>query len=177
MTTTRIRLLNIAVGFAMAYMTAGVWTLTAQDDCKALSKALLDAFGKFNSNNAHVYNTSKVGSQTITSELIYAAGAIYTNINGTWMKMGSIKDAEAQIQPLMHGATAKDTCRHVKDEPVNGEMAALYSSHSETPTGELDMRIWISKAKGLVLRQDLDSGKFGTAISSRYEYGNVKPPL
>jgi len=177
MKTTRIRLLNIAVSFAIAYMTAGVWPLRAQEDCKALSKALLDAFGKFDSNNARVYSTSKVGGQTITSELIYAAGSMYTNINGTWMKMGLIKDAEQQLQQLMHGATAKDTCRHVKDEPVNGEMAALYSSHSVTLTGELDMRIWISKAKGLVLRQDLEGGKFGTAISSRYEYGNVKAPL
>ena len=59
--------------------------------------------------------------------------------------------------------------------PLNGEMAALYNSHSETPKSKIDMQMWISKSKGLLLRQDMASG--GVVNSSRYEYGNVKPPL
>jgi hypothetical protein len=45
----------------------------------------------------------------------------------------------------------------------------------------VDSQIWISRAKGLPLRQDMDidvGGKNGKShSSSRYEYGDVKPPM
>jgi hypothetical protein len=80
-------------------------------------------------------------------------------------------------QQNRHNANSNDTCRYVKDEPVNGEMTAVYSSHSETPKGKIDLQIWISKAKGLLLRQDTDSDGSKVLISARYEYENVKPPM
>jgi len=109
--------------------------------------------------------------------VIYAAGNIYGKITGKWMVMDTIKSAEQLEQQLMHHAIAKDTCRYLRDEPVDGEMAALYSTHSETPKGKIDMQIWISKAGGLILRHDTDSDGGKVLTSSRYEYGNVKPPL
>jgi hypothetical protein len=77
----------------------------------------------------------------------------------------------------MHHANSKDTCRYLRDEPVNGEMAAVYSTHSETAKGRINMQTWISKARGLILRQDADSDGGKVIMSSRYDYGNVKPPL
>ena len=72
--------------------------------------------------------------------------------------------------------TNKTICRSLKDEPVNGEMAAVYSVHEETPRSKSDSQIWISKAKGLLLRSEQDlCAKMH--ISTRYEYGNVKPPM
>jgi hypothetical protein len=84
---------------------------------------------------------------------------------------------EQVAQQTRHNANSKDTCRNLKDEPVNGEMATVYSSHSETPKGNIDMQMWVSKAKGQLLRQDTNSDGGKAVISSRYEYGNVKAPL
>ena len=72
--------------------------------------------------------------------------------------------------------TNKTTCRYLKDAPVNGEMATVYSMHDESPKGTSDSQVWISKAKGLPLRSETDfSDK--NHVSTRYEYGNVKPPM
>jgi hypothetical protein len=60
-------------------------------------------------------------------------------------------------------------------------MAAVYSTHDVSSKGVVDSQIWISRAKGLPLRQDMDidvGGKNGKShSSSRYEYGDVKPPM
>jgi len=175
MKTAGSRLLNIVVGFAIGCLLIGASPLRAQDDCKAVEKVVADAFGKIRNIPTHVYTTSKIGSQTFTDEIIYAAGSMYMKVNGKWTLSDSVKDVEQLIQQNQHNANSKDTCRYLKDEPLNGEMAAVYSSHSETPKGNIDMQMWISKSKGLLLRQDTNSG--GLVNSSRYEYVNVNPPL
>ncbi len=173
----RTRLLCTTAVFSIASMSTGVRALVAQDDCQALIKSETDAFGKLQNTPAHVYSTTKIGGSTVASEVIYATGSIYGKVNGKWIVMDTSKGAEQLQQQAMHRASAKDTCRYLRDEPENGEMAALYRAHSETSQGTMDMQIWISKKTGLILRNDIDSngGKF--LMSSRYEYTNVKPPL
>lgn len=177
MEMTGTKWLHIIVGFTVGCMLMGASPLAAQDDCKAVEKVLVDAFSKVHNTPTHVYTTSKIGGQTFTSEIIYAAGSMYMKVNGKWTLTDSIKDVEQLEQQNRHNANSKDTCRYLKDEPVNGEMASVYSSHSETPKGKIDMQMWISKSKGLLLRQDTNSDEGKALISSRYEYGNVKPPL
>jgi hypothetical protein len=171
METTRTRLLYILVSFTIAYLGMGAPPLAAQDDCKTI----LDAESKLENTPTHVYVTMKIGSETTASETIYAAGSMYGKINGKWSVTASIKEEQQLRQENLRKNKDKATCRYLRDEPANGEMAALYSSHDETPTGKVDMQIWISKAKGLPLRMDTDVDKVHT--SARYEYGNVKPPL
>jgi hypothetical protein len=171
----RTSLLHIVVGLTIGCLLLIATPLKAQDECKEMEKLGADAFSKVHSTPTHVYTTSKIGSQSFTSEIIYAAGNVYMKINGKWTLSDSVKGIEQADQQMRRNANSKDTCRYVKDEPVNGEMAALYNSHSETPKGKVDMQMWISKSKGLLLRQDMASG--GVLVSSRYEYGNVKPPL
>jgi hypothetical protein len=108
--------------------------------------------------------------------MIYAAGSMYMKVNGKWSLASSIKDLEESEQPP-EKATSKDTCRYAKDEPVNGEMATVYTSHSESPKGTIDMQVWISKARGLVLRSDMNSDGGKDIVSTRYEYGGIKPPV
>jgi len=171
MTTTRTRLFYILVGFTIGYLPIGALPLAAQDDCKAI----LDTDSKLDNAPAHVYVTMKVGTETVNSESIYAAGSIYGKINGKWSVMESIKDMEQLKQQNRQKNKDKVTCRYLKDEPVNGEMASVYSSHDETPKGKIDMQMWISKGTGLPLRIETDVDKVHT--SARYEYGNIKPPL
>jgi hypothetical protein len=149
--------------------------LTAQDDCKALEKAVADAYHNVHNTPTHVYNATTINGKAFTTEMIYAGGNMYMKINGKWTSGGSIKDMEQTEQEAHRNANSKDTCLHLNDESVNGEIAAVYSSHSVTPSGSIDLKFWISKANGQMLRQDTISS--GAVISARYEYGNVKPPL
>ena len=177
MQASRTGLLFILVGFTIATPLMFAPLLKAQDDCKAMYKMLADGQAKLHNTPAHVYTTSKIGGQTFSSEMIYAAGSMYMKVNGKWSLAGSIKDMEESEQPLQQNASSKDTCRHVGDEQVNGQMTTVYTSHSESPKGTIDMQVWISKARGLVLRSDMNSDGGKDIVSTRYEYGDIKPPV
>ncbi|MGA8938662.1 MAG: hypothetical protein WB439_05805 [Acidobacteriaceae bacterium] len=177
MQIARSRWLCILIGFTIAAPLMFAPPLKAQGDCAAMYKTLADAQAKLHSMPAHVYTTSKIGSQTFNSEMIYAGGSMYMKMNGKWTLAGSIKDMEASEKTLQHKASAKDSCRRLSDGAVNGQMAAVYSSHSVSPKGTMDMQIWISKAQGLVLRTDMNGDNGKVVNSTRYEYGNVKPPI
>jgi hypothetical protein len=173
--TTRTTVLPLIAGFTFAYLVMYALPLTAQDDCTVLEKVTGDAFHKVHSIPTHVYNTTTINGKAFTSEMIYAGGNMYMKINGKWTAGGSIKDMEQTEQEARRNAHSNDTCRHLNDESVNGEMAAAYSSHSVTANGSIDLKFWVSKANGQMLRQDTTSN--GAVISARYEYGNAKPPL
>jgi hypothetical protein len=168
-------ILSILVAITIAYSLWGASPLAAQDDCKVLEKVAADALKKVHNTPAHVYTTTKINGQSFSSEIIYAAGSMYVKTNGKWTSAGSINDVEQSEQQIQHNANSKDTCRLLKEESVNGEVASVYSSHSETPKGTIDLQIWISKASDKLLRQDMSSN--GVLMSSRYEYKDVKPPL
>jgi hypothetical protein len=168
-------LLSILVAITIAHLLWGASPLMAQDDCKVLEKVTGDAFHKVHRTPTHVYTTTKISGQSFSSEIIYAAGTMYIKTNGKWTSAGSIEDVEQSEQQSRHNANSKDTCRQLKDESVNGEVASVYNSHSETPQGAIDLQFWISKANGNLLRQDTSGN--GVLMSSRYEYSGVKPPL
>ena len=175
MKTAHARLLYIMVGFTLGHLLMGALPLAAQGDCQVI----LNAEDKVLNTPTHTYSTMNMAGRTMTVETIYAAGAVYTRMDGKWSSSGTTKDIEELTQK--NRQTAKATCSHLKDEPVDGEMAAVYSSHEESPKGKVDSQIWISKAKGLPLRQDIDidtgAGKGKSHYSMRFEYGNIKPPM
>jgi hypothetical protein len=167
--------LSVVVAIPIAYLLCGVLPLTAQDNCKVLQKVTADAFNKVHNTPTHVYTTTKVNGQSFSSEIIYAAGSMYVKANGKWISGGSIKDVEQSEQQIQHDANSKNTCSQLKEESINGEVASVYNSHSETPKGTIDLQFWVSKANGNLLRQDTSGN--GVLMSSRYEYSGVKPPL
>ena len=116
--------------------------------------------------------------QVPTFEAIYTNGAIYVLTKGKWIHsrmtpQDMLKQEEENIRD------SKSTCRHVRDEMVNGEAAALYMGHSENDGIKSDAQTWISKSKGLPLKteEDIDTGDGDKRhMSIRYEYTNVHPP-
>jgi hypothetical protein len=68
----------------------------------------------------------------------------------------------------------------VRDESVNGEPATLFRMHHHDEDTTTDQQVWISKARGLPLKQDIDMDVGGTSGKShrsmRYEYTNVQAP-
>jgi outer membrane lipoprotein-sorting protein len=171
MKTIRTRLLYLVVGLTFGQLVIGAKPVAAQGDCQLV----LNAASKVFDVAAHVYVTMNMGGTTQTGETIYVAGAIYTKLGGKWgptpMSMQEMKELDQKNRQ-----TNKTTCRFLKDESVNGEMAAVYSMHNEGPQGKSDSQIWISKAKGLPLRSETDMGD-KNLVSMRYEYANVKPPM
>jgi hypothetical protein len=168
-------IVSVLVSSVIAFLLWSASPLTAQDNCKILEKVAADAFNKVHTTPTHVYTTTKINGQSFSSEIIYAAGSMYVKTNGKWTSAGSIKDVEQSEQEMQHNANSKDTCRQLKEDSVNGEVATVYNSHSETPKSTIDLQFWISKANGKLLRQDTSSN--GVLMSARYEYSDVKPPL
>jgi len=130
----------------------------------------------------HIYTTRTAafsGGKPTTSESIYAGGAIYVKVNDRWTR-SKITPQDILQQKKETDNNTKMTCRYLREESVNGEAAAVYSQHIETENDKMDVQVWISKSKGLPLREQLDvdvRGKLGKSHSSmRYEYGNVEPP-
>ncbi len=141
-----------------------------------------DAMKKYAAVPSHLYITTIAqynGGKPKTSEMITVGGVTYVGTDGKWIRskvtpqdiLNDQKDEEEQV---------KDTCRYLRDESVNGEAAAVYSVHSESPDDRVNHQIWISKSKGLPLKQKTDidvGGAMGKSHKSlRYEYSNVHPP-
>jgi hypothetical protein len=172
MKTTRTRLFYIVFGFTLGQLLIGATPVAAQGNCQPVFDAMNKAFDT----PSHSYVTTNMGGTTLTGEVIYVAGASYAKVGGKWgpgLPLQEMKEQEQKNQQ-----TNKNTCRYLKDEPVNGEMAAVYNVHTEieSPKGSSDSQVWISKAKGLPLRSEIDLGD-KMHVSSRIEYGNVKPPM
>jgi hypothetical protein len=152
----------------------------AQSECKPV----YDATDKLMTVPSHGYQTEtnpagKGAETTTNAEIIRTGGAIYITIKGKWKKSPmSLADMHAQEEE--NRKTAKNiSCKHLRDESVNGQSAAVYTAHSETDDAKADSQVWISKSKGVLLRQDedIDTGDGDkTHISIRYEYGNVQAP-
>ena len=150
----------------------------ADSACQAVS----DVGRKVLTTPTHIYTTRTAafsGGKPTTSESIYAGGAIYVKVNDRWTR-SKITPQDILQQKKETDNSTKMTCRYLREESVNGEAAAVYSQHIETENDKMDLQVWISKSKGLPLREELDvdvGGKLGKSHSSmRYEYGNVEPP-
>jgi hypothetical protein len=145
----------------------------------AACQPVFDSATKVLAASAHLYNTTTLpGGKSRTGELIYANGVIYVLVNGKWTRSRmTVQDMLKQEQENIRDA--KTTCRHVRDELVNGEAGALYSVQSDNGGVKSEGQTWISKSRGLPLKteQDLDTGDPDKQhISIRYEYSNVNPP-
>jgi hypothetical protein len=119
--------------------------------------------------------TGRISGKPEAGESIYAGGVVYAKYNGKWSAGSTTQEIKAIAEK--NRQTNKTTCRYLKDELVNGEMAAVYSVHEVSPKSTSDSKTWISKAKGLPLRRDVDMDGGKSHLSTRYEYGNVKPPM
>ena len=71
------------------------------------------------------------------------------------------------------------SCHRLADEPVGGEAAVVYSTHSKNDDSKADGQVWIAKGSGLVLRMEADVDPQDvdhTHMSSHYDYANVHAP-
>jgi len=151
----------------------------AQGDCKIVR----DALDKLTTVPSHAYETetnpARPGSDARSVEMITTGGAIYITINGKWKK-SPLSAAAMQAQQDENWKDAKNvSCKYLRDESVGGQSAAVYKTHNENEDTKEDGQVWVSKSKGLLLReeQDVDLGSGDKRHhSARYEYTNVQAP-
>jgi hypothetical protein len=177
MRRTQVRSRCTEIVFTMACLLVYTSPLVAQVDCKLVTKATKAVFSRTLNVPTHAYTTSKMGGHIIEIEMIYVDGSLYLKSDltsdGQWTLDNSIlKQAEEQVT---HNPKSKNTCRYLGDEPLNGEMAGKYSLNTKTRKRKTDELVWISKASGLLLRDEKDWGD-GLVTISHFGYNNVKPP-
>jgi hypothetical protein len=150
----------------------------------ATCNAVLAALDKNFTVPYHMYMTQTSAAmqngKPMNTEMVYAGGKRYVLYDGKW-NVSEISDGDMKAMQLKARQTSKNlSCHYVKDETVNGESAALFATHGESEHGKDDNQIWISKSKGVILKQETDidigAGRPKTHMSVRYEYANVQAP-
>lgn len=145
-----------------------------------------DATRKLMTTPAHGYTSRTSGTrpnQPELSEIIYTGGmngAVFVKLKGQWRR---VPQSPAQmLQDKEEGMRdSRNSCRYSRDEAVNGEPAGVYLVHSDIDGTIEDITIWISKSRGLPLKEEIDMNTGGGAMgkshtSTRFEYSNVHPP-
>jgi hypothetical protein len=162
----------LVLGFVSSSFAGGL----SDPACKPLS----DALDKLITMPYHLFTTHTGATGNKNSETIYTADSVYVLMNGKWHPAPDTRKDMAEMKKEQEQKAKTSTCKYVRDEAVNGEAAALYSTHDETEVGKIDSEIWVSKSKDLIVRQDIDidvGGAIGKSkTSSRFEYNNVQAP-
>lgn len=166
----RKRSLPKVLGLTVGLLVIAATPLAAQEACKQALEASMKIFDT----PTHTYTTMDVMGKPQIIESIYAGGAIYTKYNGKWTNAGTTQEMKALTEK--NRQANKATCSFVKDELLGTDLTAVYTVHEVTPHGTSDSKLWISRSKGVPLRTDIDLSR-GTHMSTRYEYGNIKPPM
>ena len=154
----------------------GTLRASAADDSGC--KPVLDAIAKIGETPNHQYNTltNLSGSGVRENEVICVGEVMYVKVQGRWT-IGPITPKQMAEQQQDNIRSAKVYhCKHDRDEKVGGEMAAVYKAHSENEDGVEDAVIWISKSRGLILRETVESKSSETLMSARFVYTDVKAP-
>jgi hypothetical protein len=115
-----------------------------------------------------------------SGETIYVGGVLYVQSGAKWISRP--KGVEFQKSNLEDSRQnfKSGSCRYLRDEAVTGESAAIISAHSQNEFGTNETQFWISKSRGLILKQETDVDMGGAEpkshTSARYEYTNVQAP-
>lgn len=132
---------------------------------------------------SHLYMTETAGfnnkGKTRNLESIYLNGATFVMVGGKWIK--SVITPQDLTDMKKTAERKVGTCSEVREEAVSGELATLYKIHNQNEAGTIDTQLWVSKSRGLPLKQidDIDVGAGAAGKShqeTRYEYTNVTAP-
>ena len=143
--------------------------------CKPPSDGMLKTI----STPHHAYSTETRQGKNKASEAIMVANKTYVLYDGRWRPSPiSVADMMQQEKDNVDSASAY-TCRVTKSDVVGGQAATVYRVHYENSIGKFDSDVWVAKATGLVMQNEVDAdmGDVGkTHISVKYDYSNVKAP-
>ena len=156
--------------------------LTASAHGADSCQPVFDALMKVATTPSHSYTTSTGvnGGTPTEAETIFANGQKYIRAGGKWMRIPVTSQdvVEQEKEKQQHGTS---TCQFLRNESVNGDPAMLFSVHREYEEVKEDGKMWVSRGTGLLLRVEEDVDNRGNKVkdhrSTRFEYGNVRPPM
>lgn len=148
----------------------------------AACKPVFDAMTKMAATPNHTFmtETTAYNDESESTETITTADTMYVKAHGAWH--GRLYKPEQQVDEMRQAfKTANQTCQHVRDEDVGAEPTALYSTRYKQEGGiTANSQIWISKTRGLPVKQTMDmdvGGKLGKShTDARIDYTNVQAP-
>lgn len=172
------------LGFILAALsmlaTLSMHTAAAAPADDAACQAVLDAFARLANTPNHQVTVQRDRSGTTMVESINTGTRLYVRGRGTWTSKPFSPAAEIMAESA-HAKSQKSSCRRGRDETVEGIEASLYSVHTSTDEGTSDAKLWIAKANGLPVRQEikLDLAKVPgkTHIEVRFIYAGVAAPV
>lgn len=150
----------------------------AADSCQPV----FDALRKVATTPSHSYtsHTAVNGGTSIEAETIFVNGQKYIRVRGKWIRI-PVTPLDVLEQEKEKEEKGKSICQLLRRESVNGEAAMLYSVHREYDEVKEDGQMWVSTGTGLLLRVEEVVDNRGNQKkehqSTRFEYGNVRPPM
>ncbi|MEO8951926.1 MAG: hypothetical protein ABI362_07935 [Chthoniobacterales bacterium] len=170
----RLPILHLFVCGSVA-LTAMTLRAASPDDPSC--KAVLDATAKMEHTDNHQRITiGQKGQETEEGESIQVGNTSYIKIDNEWHTSPlSPKDSTAQRQENIRN-TKVFTCQYERDETVNGEPAAVYKTHQESDEVKADAELWVSKSRGLVLKEVVKHPDDQQSITVLVDYANVQKP-
>ena len=186
MKSNQMRWLSLLLGLTFGLALAARTPPDPENSCQPVN----DAKDKVMTVPAHIYNEmapvftngSKPGPNDIhRAETIYVGTSAFTKLRGKWQRSQWTAQKVAK-QEQESRQTGNSRCGYLGDDAVNGEKAAVYSTHSERDKVTSDGQIWISKRRGLPLRNEFDIEMTNGVtsknhVTTRYVYSNVRAPI
>ncbi|HEY4215264.1 MAG TPA: hypothetical protein VGM84_27585 [Steroidobacteraceae bacterium] len=168
--------LSLALSLVLAHSASAA----GENACKAVNDAIL----KLAQTPNHSYTESSgaiAGGHSRSTERIATATAVYIQLKGKWLRGTVTPQREMAMQQDALRDERTGTCQYLRDEVVFGETSALYVTHKQDDAGMSDTQIWISRQRGLPLRQvvhlSVGGGKTGESqMTTKYVYENVHAP-
>ncbi|HEY5037399.1 MAG TPA: hypothetical protein VII74_09735 [Chthoniobacterales bacterium] len=157
---------------------AAAQTLRAASIDDPSCKVLLDATAKMEHTDNHQYVTiDRNGAKDIEGESIQVGDTSYIKVGDAW-KVSPLNPKDPAEQRKENIRNAKVfTCKYERDEMVDGEAAAVYKTHQESEDVIADAELWISKSRGLVLKEVVSHPDDKQSIVVRVDYTNVQKPV
>lgn len=170
------------LGIRGAAIATAILAISSQVQAANPCQPVFDALIKVAITPSHSYttNTPVNGGRATQAETIFANGQKYIRVRGKWIRI-PVPPRDVVEQEKERGARDKSICQLMRIDFVNGEAANVYSVHREYDEVKKDGEMWISSGTGLLLRVDEDVDNRGNKVkehqSTRFEYGNVRPPI
>jgi hypothetical protein len=176
-----IALALLAALASQASVADGVAAESAAGDGDAACKVALDAVIHVLETPNHQFMTRIEGAEgkPRSSEIIDTGIAMYVESGGKWRTSPMSPKAMQDMLTENQKRAKVTTCRLVREESIAGTPAGVYTIHNETDAGISDSTLWISKADGLPLKQEIDmtaSGHERSHSEVRFVYTDVKAP-
>ena len=175
------RILSIFT-LASAVLAAAFVSTPARAAPDPVCKPVFDALTKAAATPNHQFMTETRADKAApeSSEVIATTNMMYVKIAATWQ--GRPYNPQQQATEMREAfKTANLTCQHLRDETVAGDPVAVYNTRDKQEGGNIvDSQVWVSKARGLPVKQTIDmdvGGKGGKSHTEvRVDYANVQAP-